>query len=74
MMLKIACTCGHVGLVCAETLPRSLVCSSCGASRHVEADQGRAIVSTDRFEEYLAGEREQPQVGRKAASLSATTR
>jgi hypothetical protein len=58
MILRIECaSCNHVGLVCAETLPRELVCSSCGASRHVEADQGRAIVSTDRFEEYLSGER-----------------
>jgi hypothetical protein len=72
MMLKIACPCGHVGIVDASTLPRSLVCSSCGASRHVEADQGRAIVSTDRFEEYLAGERERPQVRRKAASLASS--
>jgi hypothetical protein len=70
MLLRVACLCGHIGLVCAETLPRELVCSSCGASRHVEVDQGRAIVSTDRFEEYLAGERGRPQVRRKAASLS----
>ena len=71
MMLKIACQqCGHVGIVSAERLPRELQCSACGSSRHIEADQGRAIVSTDRFEEYLAGERERPQVRRKAASLS----
>jgi hypothetical protein len=61
MMLKIACPCGHVGLAAAETLPRELVCSSCGASRHVEAGHGNAIVSTARFEEYLAGERERPR-------------
>ena len=30
MMLRIACTCGHTGLVSAETLPRSLTCSACG--------------------------------------------
>jgi hypothetical protein len=72
MMLKIQCDCGHTGLAAAETLPRELVCSSCGASRHVEAGHGNAIVSTDRFEEYLAGERERPQVHRKAAASLST--
>jgi ribosomal protein S27E len=71
MMVRVECTsCGHVGVVSTSTLPRELVCSSCNDRRHVQADQGRAIVSTDRFEEYLAGERERPQVRRKAASLS----
>jgi transcription elongation factor Elf1 len=71
MILRIECpSCNHVGLAAAETLPRLLTCSICGASRHVEADQGRAIVSTERFEEYLAGERERPQVRRKAATLA----
>ena len=61
MMLRIACTCGHTGVVAVETLPRELMCSACGTTRYVQADQGRAIVSTDRFEEYLAGERERPR-------------
>jgi hypothetical protein len=63
MMLKIACTsCGHVGVAAAEALPRDLVCSRCGASRRVDAGGGRAITSTARFEEYLAGTRARPQV------------
>jgi hypothetical protein len=70
MMLRISCPCGHVGLTVAENLPAELVCSACGSSRHVEADQGRAIVSADRFEEYLAGERDRPQVRRKAAAIA----
>jgi hypothetical protein len=32
-----------------------------GAARRVDSGDGKAIVSTDRFEEYLAGERERPQ-------------
>jgi hypothetical protein len=35
MMLKIACTCGHTGLVCAERLPAELRCWQCGDRRHV---------------------------------------
>jgi hypothetical protein len=30
-MLKIECPCGHVGVVSAERLPRSLTCSRCGS-------------------------------------------
>jgi ribosomal protein S27E len=71
MILKISCpSCHHVGLVAADTLPRDLTCSACGDRHHVDASDGKAIVSTDRFEEYLSGERERPQVRRKAASLS----
>jgi hypothetical protein len=62
MMLRIECPCGHIGLADASTLPRSLTCSACGASRHVHAGDGRAITSTARIEEWLAGERERPQV------------
>jgi hypothetical protein len=40
MMVRISCECGHIGLVSAETLPRSLRCSRCGASRYVEAEDG----------------------------------
>jgi hypothetical protein len=62
MLIRVTCTCGHVGIVSAATLPAELVCSGCNASRRVEAGDGRAITSTARFEEYLAGERERPQV------------
>jgi hypothetical protein len=67
MMVKIECACGHTGIVAAETLPRSLVCSACGDSRRVDASDGRAITSTARFEEWLAGERDEPRLRRKAA-------
>jgi hypothetical protein len=70
MMLRIVCTCGHIGVVSAGILPRSLVCSACGTSSYVAAENGKAITSTARFEEYLAGERGRPQVRRKAASLA----
>jgi hypothetical protein len=55
MMLRIACTCGHAGLVSAETLPRSLTCSACGASRHIERKDGARIVNRVAFEEWLFG-------------------
>jgi hypothetical protein len=70
MMLRISCPgCGHVGLTVAEHLPAELVCWQCGSGRHIEADQGRAIYSQDRFAEWLAGERERPQVRSKVAAL-----
>jgi hypothetical protein len=37
MLIRVTCPCGHVGLVAAEALPRELVCSRCGSSRHVHA-------------------------------------
>jgi transcription elongation factor Elf1 len=56
MILRIECTsCNHVGLVCAETLPRSLTCSRCGESRRVEVRDGRRMVSTAAILELLAG-------------------
>jgi hypothetical protein len=58
MMLKIACTCGHVGVVDAQTLPRDLVCSACGSSRHVEAKDGARIVNRVAFAEWLLGSKE----------------
>jgi hypothetical protein len=72
MLVKVACPCGHVGVVDASTLPRELQCSRCGAGRHVEPDSGRAIVSTARFEEWLAGERPRPQA--RPATLRAPAR
>jgi hypothetical protein len=62
MMLKIACPCGHVGLVAAETLPRELVCSHCGASRRVERKDGARIVNKVAFEEWLLGASGAPRV------------
>jgi hypothetical protein len=62
MMLRIECDCGHVGIVDASTLPRLLTCASCGAARRIDSSDGKAITSTARFEEWLAGERERPRV------------
>jgi hypothetical protein len=59
MMVKVLCACGHVGVVCAETLPRSLTCSACGASRYVEG--GQRIVNKIAFQEWLLGEHEAPR-------------
>jgi hypothetical protein len=61
MLIRVTCPCGHIGLTNSETLPRSLTCSACGSSRHVDAGDGKAITSTARFEEWLAGERERPR-------------
>ena len=56
MMLRIACQqCGHVGLVNAETLPRSLTCSRCGSCRYVKGEDGTRIVNRVAFEEWLLG-------------------
>jgi hypothetical protein len=55
VLLKIECTCGHVGLVNAEILPRELRCWQCGCSRRVEAKDGARIVSRVAFEEWLFG-------------------
>ena len=53
MMLKIACPCGHVGLVSAESLPRELTCWACGESRYVEA--GARITNRAAVLEWLLG-------------------
>ena len=58
MMLKIACPCGHVGLANAESLPRSLTCSACRESRHV--DSGARITNKVAFQEWLLGEHKAP--------------
>jgi hypothetical protein len=57
MLLKIACTCGHVGIVSAETLPRSRTCARCG----IEAEDGTRIVNRVAFEEWLFGEHKAPR-------------
>jgi hypothetical protein len=54
LLLK-ACPCGHTGLAAAETLPRELTCSACGSSRHVEAKDGKRVMSKAAFAEWLLG-------------------
>jgi hypothetical protein len=54
MMVKVACPCGHTGVVSAESLPRDLVCSQCGSSRYVEPERSARIISTARREEQVA--------------------
>jgi hypothetical protein len=55
MLIRVTCPCGHIGLIDAETLPRDLVCSHCGASRRIERKDGVRIVSRVAFEEWLFG-------------------
>jgi hypothetical protein len=55
MLQWITCTsCGNSGVTKAESLPRELTCSHCGASRHVEADRSAQIISTGKREECVA--------------------
>lgn len=61
MLLKIECTCSHIGLVNAETLPRELRCWQCGASRYIEARAGARIVSRAAVIEWLLGEHKVPR-------------
>jgi hypothetical protein len=56
MILKISCDCGHVGIVDASTLPRSLTCSSCNASRHVHAKDCARIRNRVAVMERVLGE------------------
>jgi hypothetical protein len=60
MMLKIACPCGHTGLVSAERLPAELRCWQCGISRRVEA--GARIVNRVAVLEWLLGASGAPRV------------
>jgi hypothetical protein len=61
MMLRIACPCGHVGLVRAESLPRELQCSACGDRRYVALKDGARIKNPVAFQEWLLGEHEAPR-------------
>ena len=61
-MLKIECPCGHVGVVSAERLPRSLTCSRCGSCRYVKGEDGTRIVNRVAFEEWLLGAPGAPRV------------
>ena len=45
MLIRVTCPCGHIGLINAETLPRDLVCSHCGARRRIERKDGARIVN-----------------------------
>jgi hypothetical protein len=56
MMVKVVCPCGHTGLVNAETLPRDLVCSRCGSSRHVHAKDCARIRNKVAVMERILGE------------------
>jgi hypothetical protein len=70
MTVKVVCTCGHVGIVRAESLPCELRCWQCGASRHVEA--GARITNKVAFQEWLLGEREAPRAqSRRVSAASA---
>jgi hypothetical protein len=55
MIVKVVCTCGHFGVVNAESLPRDLVCSRCGEARQVQAADGRPVRSRDAVMEWLLG-------------------
>jgi hypothetical protein len=55
MLIRVTCPCGHIGLINAETLPRDLVCSHCGASRRIERKDGARIVNRVALEEWLFG-------------------
>jgi hypothetical protein len=56
MMLKVDCpSCGHVGVVAAESLPRSMTCSACGESRRVKANECRRVASRTTIIEWLCG-------------------
>ena len=54
MLIRVTCPCGHIGIVSAETLPRSMTCSACGASRHVEVREGRRMASAEAVMEQNA--------------------
>jgi hypothetical protein len=49
MMLRLVCTCGHIGVVDAHSLPRELTCSACGESRRVEVAECKRIRNTTAF-------------------------
>ena len=56
MMLRIACTCGHAGLVSAMTLPRDLTCLRCGCSRRVEVKNCARIRNPVAIMERILGD------------------
>jgi hypothetical protein len=62
MLIRVTCPCGHIGLINAETLPRDLVCSHCGASRRIERKDGVRIANRVAFEEWLLGASGAPRV------------
>jgi hypothetical protein len=57
MLLKIACnSCGHAGIANSSTLPRDLVCSRCGSSRHIHAKDCARIRNRVAVMERILGE------------------
>ena len=60
VLVKVACSCGHVGLADAATLPRELRCWQCGSSRYVEA--GARITNRAAVLEWLLGAPGSPRV------------
>ena len=62
MLIRVTCPCGHIGLINAETLPRDLVCSHCGANRRIERKDGARIVNRVALEEWLLGASGAPRV------------
>jgi hypothetical protein len=62
MLIRVTCPCGHAGVVAAESLPRDLVCSACGSSRHVHTKDCARIRNEIAFEEWLFGASGAPRV------------
>jgi len=60
VLVKVACSCGHVGLADAATLPRELRCWQCGSSCYVEA--GARITNRAAVLEWLLGAPGSPRV------------
>lgn len=54
--VKVACTCGHDGIVSAKSLPRNLTCWQCGASRRVEVRDRARIRNPVAVMERILGE------------------
>jgi hypothetical protein len=53
-MQRVICTsCNNEGVVSIANLPRSLTCSQCGASRHVEPDRRARIESPAVRDEWI---------------------
>jgi hypothetical protein len=56
ILLRIACPCGHAGVVSVDVLPGELTCSRCGSCRHIEdKDCAARIRSKEGFIERALG-------------------
>jgi hypothetical protein len=61
MLIKIACRCGHVGVVNAQSLPRERRCWQCGCCRRVEAKDCEARIRSEAvFMEWVFGKSKPP--------------